>query len=111
MVRKFSIEGVSGDEDAELDDHPLALLDAEFVIVGGMIQRLIVGEIGVGRPLLQIAKAGSGSGIPQVAKAGSGSGDPSYRVCGSGGWVRTPQTVPDRIFCSLLRPVQHTRWR
>ena len=46
MVRKFSIEGaiegLSGDEDAELDDHPLALLDAEFVIVGGMIQRLIV---------------------------------------------------------------------
>jgi recombination associated protein RdgC len=42
VVRKFRIEGVTGDEDAELDDHPLALLDAEFVIVGGMIQRLIV---------------------------------------------------------------------
>jgi len=42
VIRKFRIEGVTGDEDAELDDHPLALLDAEFVIVGGMLQRLIV---------------------------------------------------------------------
>ena len=43
VVRKFKIEGVTGDEDAELDDHPLALLDAEFVIVGGMVQRLVEG--------------------------------------------------------------------
>ena len=41
VVRKFKLEGMT-DEDAELDDHPLAQLDAQFVVVTGTVQKLVL---------------------------------------------------------------------
>lgn len=44
VIRKLRIEGLdeAQDEMASADDHPLALLDAKFVLMAGMIQRLLL---------------------------------------------------------------------
>ncbi len=41
VIRKLRIEGLAEAEDEVQDEHPLALLDAKFVLMAGMIQRLL----------------------------------------------------------------------
>lgn len=41
VVRKLRIEGLAEAEDEVQDEHPLALLDAKFVVMAGLVQRLL----------------------------------------------------------------------
>ncbi|MCP5179059.1 MAG: recombination-associated protein RdgC [Pseudomonadales bacterium] len=44
VIRKFKLEGMDNvEDDAQVEDHPLALLDADFALTGGMVQRLLLG--------------------------------------------------------------------